>query len=156
MSSSQLCTDLFLNSDISTLRRVHPELEKIGHGQQYIKWTSQVYDEFTSWWLTTEWCQNNLEKGNKAAVIHWESRIQTSDSWQYFFQAAYFRSGYLYLVCQQCSAVLEYPRTKNTGTKVLANHISLQKCRKSSSISLKVYRQTRIYNAPLLQVSRLL
>lgn len=156
MSSSQLGTDPFLSSDISTPRRAYLQFEKIGHGQQFFKWTPEVHDDFTSWWLTTDWCLENLDKGEKAAVIHWESKARTSDSWQYFHQAAHFRTGRPCLVCQQCSAVLEHPRTKNTGTKALSTHTSSQKCHKHSSTSLKVYRQSRIYDIPIAEVSRLL
>jgi hypothetical protein len=156
MSSSQLGTDPFLSSDSSTPGRVHLQLEKIGHGQQFFKWTPEVHDDFTNWWLTTDWCLENLDKGETAAAIHWESKARTSNSWQHFYQAAHSRTGHPYLICQQCSAVLEHPRTKNSGTKALSTHISSQKCRKHSSTSSKAYKQTRIYDTPITKVGRLL
>ena len=80
MSSSQPGTDLFLSSDISTPEGVCFQLEKIGHSQQYFKWTPEVHLEFTNWWATTDWCLENLGRGEKAVVIHWESKTRTSDS----------------------------------------------------------------------------
>lgn len=156
-SSLELSTDSFTISDASSPQRpslntARSQLEKIGPGRQFFKWTADSHKDFITWWSTTEWYLNNEEKGRYSAVINWNSTTRTSDCWQHFYQAANSQTGYPCIICQHCSASIEHPKTKNTGTKALRNHIGSAKCRKSSFTSSGSYKQTQLFQTAVAQV----
>jgi len=106
------------------------DLPRIGHFQQFVKWSLKNHDEFIAWWLGTPWAVQQAASIPSTDLLKhskWDSK-KNSTSWAPFDQGADVKSGKPGVICLRCHARLEHPHTKSTGPGTLDKHCQSKAC----------------------------